>query len=91
VAWVIGRRLSQGRSPLKGGDFEHLPQRLTRLGLSQPRTVMLLYLFCGLFAWLGLAWHSPVSTVAKLVVVLAMAATVLALLVIVTWLSRRRD
>ncbi len=90
VAWVIGRRLSRGRSPLKGGDFEHLPQRLTRLGLSQPRTVLLLYFFCGLFAWLGLAWHSPVATVAKLVVIAAMAVAVLALLLIVTWLSQRR-
>jgi UDP-GlcNAc:undecaprenyl-phosphate/decaprenyl-phosphate GlcNAc-1-phosphate transferase len=91
VAWVIGRRLSRGRSPLKGGDSEHLPQRLTRLGLSQTRTVLLLYAFCGLFAWLGLAWHSPVSTVAKLLVMVAMALAVVALLGVVTWLSRRRD
>jgi UDP-GlcNAc:undecaprenyl-phosphate GlcNAc-1-phosphate transferase len=91
VAWVIGRRLSRGQSPLKGGDFEHLPQRLTRLGLSQTRTVLLLYAFCGLFAWLGLAWHSPVSTIAQLVVMVGMAVAVLALLVIVTVLSQRRD
>ena len=90
VAWVIFRRLSRGRSPLKGGDFEHLPQRLARLGLSQPRIVLLLYGFCGLFAWLGLALHSPVPTVAKLVVLLSMALAVLALLTVVTWLSRKR-
>ena len=90
VAWVIARRLSRGRSPLKGGDQEHLPQRLVQLGLSQPQVVLLLYGFCGLFAWLGLALHSPVSTAAKLWVVVGMALAVLALLGSVTWLSRRR-
>jgi UDP-GlcNAc:undecaprenyl-phosphate/decaprenyl-phosphate GlcNAc-1-phosphate transferase len=88
VAWVIVRRLSRRRSPLKGGDQEHLPQRLVRLGLSQPRIVLLLYGFCGLFAWLGLALHSSVSTGAKLAVVLGMALAVVALLGTVTWLSR---
>ena len=88
VVWVILRRLAGGRSPLKGGDSEHLPQRLVRLGLSQPRTVLLLYGFCGLFAWLGLALHSPVPTGAKLVVVLTMALAVLILLGSVTWLAR---
>jgi UDP-GlcNAc:undecaprenyl-phosphate GlcNAc-1-phosphate transferase len=91
VAWVIMRRLARGRSPLKGGDSEHLPQRLARLGLSQPRIVLLLYAFCGLFAWLGLALHSPVPTVAKLVVLLGMVLAVLMLLLGVTWLSRHLD
>ncbi len=90
VAWVIARRLSRGRSPLRGGDREHLPQRLVQLGLSQPQVVLLLYGFCGLFAWLGLALHSPVATGAKLVVLSAMALAVLFLLGTVTWLSRRR-
>ena len=90
VAWVIVRRLAQGRSPLKGGDGEHLPQRLARLGLAHPVIVLLLYAFCGLFACIGLALHSPVSTGAKLVVAVAMALAVLLLLSTVTWLSRAR-
>jgi len=90
VAWVIVRRLSQGRSPLKGGDGEHLPQRLARLGLAHPVIVLLLYGFCGLFACLGLALHSPVSTAAKLVVAAAMVVAVLLLLSAVSWLSRAR-
>jgi UDP-GlcNAc:undecaprenyl-phosphate GlcNAc-1-phosphate transferase len=89
VAWVIVRRLSQGRSPLKGGDGEHLPQRLAALGVRQPFIVLLLYGFCGLFAWLGLALHSPVPTGAKLAVLLGMVLAVGTLLVTVTWLRRR--
>jgi len=89
VAWVICRRLSHGRSPLMGGDGEHLPQRLAALGVAQPRIVLLLYGFCGLFAWLGLALHSPVPTVAKLAVLLGMVLAVAALLATVTWLGRR--
>ncbi len=89
VAWVIMRRLSQGRSPLKGGDGEHLPQRLAALGVRQPLIVLLLYGFCGLFAWLGLALHSPVPTGAKLAVLLGMVLAVGILLATVTWLGRR--
>jgi UDP-N-acetylmuramyl pentapeptide phosphotransferase/UDP-N-acetylglucosamine-1-phosphate transferase len=90
VAWVIMRRLARGRSPLRGGDQEHLPQRLVKLGLTQPRVVVLLYSFCGLFAGLGLALHSPVSTGAKLALLLGMTLAVFALLGTVTWLSRDR-
>jgi UDP-GlcNAc:undecaprenyl-phosphate/decaprenyl-phosphate GlcNAc-1-phosphate transferase len=89
VAWVIMRRLARGRSPLKGGDGEHLPQRLAALGVSQPRIVLLLYGFCGLFAWMGLALHSTVPTGAKLVVLLGMVLAVGALLLAVTWLGQR--
>ncbi len=88
VVWVIFRRLAQGRSPLKGGDFEHLPQRLARLGLPQPCIVLLLYGFCALFAGLALALHSPVATAAKLVVLVAMGVAVLALLLGVSWAQR---
>jgi UDP-GlcNAc:undecaprenyl-phosphate GlcNAc-1-phosphate transferase len=89
VAWVILRRLARGRSPLEGGDGEHLPQRLAALGLSQPRVVLLLYGFCGLFAWMGLALHSPVPTGAKLAVLLGMVLAVGTLLLAVTWLGQR--
>lgn len=90
VAWVIAHRLSGGRSPLKGGDAAHLPQRLAQLGVSQPRIVLLLYLFCGLFAALGLALHSPVAGLAKLLALVLMALAVLLLLGAVTWASRAR-
>ena len=36
VAWVILRRLARGRSPLEGGDGEHLPQRLAHSGSPSP-------------------------------------------------------
>ncbi len=49
VAWVIVRRLASGRSPMKGGDQRHLPQRLLLAGMSTRQIVLSFYLLCALF------------------------------------------
>ena len=49
VAWVIVRRLAAGRSPMRGGDQLHLPQRLHLAGLSQRQIVLIFYLLCAVF------------------------------------------
>lgn len=91
TAWVIGRRLARGQSPLRGGDQEHLPHRLHALGLSHLQTVLLLYAFVAVFGGLALGLHSPASGpgVEKLFLVGGMVAAMGAVLGLVTWLSRR--
>ena len=92
TAWVIGRRLWKRRSPFKGGDGEHLPHRIHALGLSQVRTVLVLYLICAAFGWLSLTLHSPAEgpTVAKVYLLLGMVAVMALVLSTVTVLSIRR-
>jgi UDP-GlcNAc:undecaprenyl-phosphate GlcNAc-1-phosphate transferase len=48
---VVLLRLSQGKSPMVG-DLQHVSHRIARLGLSKPRTVLVL---CGFAAATGLA------------------------------------
>jgi UDP-GlcNAc:undecaprenyl-phosphate GlcNAc-1-phosphate transferase len=92
TAWVIGRRLLRGRSPFHGGDQEHLPHRLHALGLSHLQTVLLLYAFTAVFGGLALGLHSPAAgpRLEKLVLVVGMAAAMVGMLGLVTWLSMRR-
>lgn len=92
TAWVILRRLSQGRSPFYGGDREHLPHRLHALGLSHLQTVLLLYAFVAVFGGLALRLHSPASgpSLEKLLLVAGMVAAALLVLGLVTWLSLRK-
>ena len=65
VAWVAYRRLAQRRSPLRGGDAEHLPHRLRLLGMSDRAIVLALYLVCALVGVAVLATHSLMPTVEK--------------------------
>ncbi|MCC6179635.1 MAG: undecaprenyl/decaprenyl-phosphate alpha-N-acetylglucosaminyl 1-phosphate transferase [Chloroflexi bacterium] len=96
TAWVIGRRVLARRSPFHGGDGGHLPQRIHALGLSQVRTVLLLYLICALFGFLTLSLHSPVAgpylvpTMAKLWLMIGVVAVMAAVLVTVSVLSVRQ-
>jgi UDP-GlcNAc:undecaprenyl-phosphate GlcNAc-1-phosphate transferase len=92
TAWVIGRRLSRGRSPFRGGDQEHLPHRLHALGLSQPQAVLMLYAFVVIFGGLALGLHSPAAgpPFEKLLLLVGMVASVAAVLGLVTWLGVRR-
>ena len=79
VGWVIVRRLSSGRSPMRGGDQAHLPQRLHRAGLSQRQIVLAFYLLCAMFG-LAAVRFTPVQKVyAFLAVAVVMAAVLLAL------------
>ncbi len=71
VAWVMSRRLLQGRSPLRGGDSEHLPHRLRQLGLPPPAVALSM---CSASALVGVAvllTHAPLPTVGKLYLALA--------------------
>ena len=97
TAWVIGRRALAGRSPFKGGDGEHLAQRIHALGLSQLQTVLILYLICGVFGILTLSLHAPVEgpyltpPVAKLWLMLGMVSVMAIVLATVTYLTVRQQ
>jgi UDP-GlcNAc:undecaprenyl-phosphate GlcNAc-1-phosphate transferase len=65
VAWVAYRRWAQGRSPFRGGDAEHLPHRLRRLGMSDRAIVLSLYAVCGLIGAAVLGMHSVLPTLEK--------------------------
>lgn len=65
VAWVIYRRIAQGRSPFRGGDSEHLAHRLRMLGLSDRRIVLAVYAVCGGIGAAVLAMHSAIPTTGK--------------------------
>lgn len=76
VAWVITRRLAAGRSPMKGGDQAHLPQRLHLAGLSQRQIVLSFYLLCAVFG-LAAARFGPVEKLYAFVAVAVVMATIL--------------
>ncbi|MDO8670466.1 MAG: MraY family glycosyltransferase [Dehalococcoidia bacterium] len=82
VAMVIIFRLSQGRSPFKGGDSAHLPHRLLKLGLSQREVAGLIYALCLAFGLLALVFTGA----GKLI---GFAALGLAMLVIMWVVSLR--
>jgi UDP-GlcNAc:undecaprenyl-phosphate GlcNAc-1-phosphate transferase len=91
TAWVIGRRVMRGQSPFKGGDMEHLPQRIHALGLSQRNTVLVLYVISGVFGLLSLTLHSPAEGPGpeKALLILGIVAVMAAVLGTVTLLSIR--
>lgn len=82
VAWIIVNRVRQRHLPVYG-DRSHLHHRLFDLGLTQPRVVMMYY---GVAIFFGLLAVALPSAQTKFV---ALAATVLAVLVILYRLSRR--
>jgi UDP-GlcNAc:undecaprenyl-phosphate/decaprenyl-phosphate GlcNAc-1-phosphate transferase len=90
VAWVAYRRVMQGRSPLRGGDAEHLPHRLRLLGMSDRAIVVALYLICGLIGVAVLATHSVLPTAEKAYLAGAVVAGVSATLVFVARLTARQ-
>jgi len=91
VAWVAYRRAAQGRSPLRGGDAEHLPHRLRLLGMSDRAIVLVLYLVCGLIGVAVLGTHSLIPTVEKAYLAGAVVVGVLAALIIVARLTAERE
>lgn len=86
VAWVITRRLTAGRSPLKGGDRLHLPQRLYAAGLSQRQIVLAFYVLCATFG-LAAARFSPIG---KLFAFVALAIVMAAILFALARSRRKR-
>lgn len=91
VAWVIYRRAAQRRSPLRGGDAEHLPHRLRILGMSDRAIVLSLYAICGLVGVAVLGTHSLMPTVEKAYLAGAVVAGVLAALVVVARRTAERE
>ncbi len=67
VAWLILRRLAQGRSPMWGAR-EHLHHRLLDAGLSQPVIVLLYYAFTVLLGGLALVLAAPLYKLATILV-----------------------
>ncbi len=87
VAWVAYRRVSQGRSPVKGGDDEHLPHRLRMLGMGDRSIVLSVYGVCGAIGTAVLLMHSVLPTIEKAYLVAVVVATVLSALAIVARVS----
>jgi UDP-GlcNAc:undecaprenyl-phosphate/decaprenyl-phosphate GlcNAc-1-phosphate transferase len=73
VAWVIVRRVSAGRMPMRGGDRQHLPQRLHAAGLSQRQIVLGFYVLCAAFgiAAIGLTSEQKLLAFGALAAVMA--------------------
>jgi UDP-GlcNAc:undecaprenyl-phosphate GlcNAc-1-phosphate transferase len=84
VAWQIFDRLRRRRSPTQG-DRGHLHFRLLDMGMSQ-RTIVLFYWgFCALFGVLTLTISS------RLYKLLALVGIGVGVLVVLAWLSRKRE
>lgn len=74
VAWVILRRLREGRSPFRGADRKHLHFRLLDVGLSQRQAVLTLYALTAAFGAMTLFFHGwqKVAALGALVFVMAL-------------------
>jgi UDP-GlcNAc:undecaprenyl-phosphate GlcNAc-1-phosphate transferase len=81
---VVVTRLREGRSPAQAGK-DHTSHRVMSLGLSQRRTIFVMYAFCGVFGFLGLvvaladppiAWAVGISSLVILAVWLVFMAYV---------------
>jgi UDP-GlcNAc:undecaprenyl-phosphate GlcNAc-1-phosphate transferase len=90
VAWVAYRRVAQGRSPLRGGDAEHLPHRLRLLGMGDRAIVFALYVICALIGVAVLATHSVLPTMEKAYLATAVVVGVIGALVLVARLTSRQ-
>lgn len=78
VAWVAYRRLTQGRSPLHGGDAEHLPHRLHRLGISDRAIVLGHYGVSSVIGAAVLLMHSAQPRMEKALLLAAVVSLILA-------------
>jgi UDP-GlcNAc:undecaprenyl-phosphate/decaprenyl-phosphate GlcNAc-1-phosphate transferase len=85
VAWVIIRRLASGRSPMKGGDQRHLPQRLLLAGMSTRQIVLSFYLLCAVF---GVA-AARLNSMQKVYAFVAVAAVMAVIMVILARPGRK--
>ncbi|MHB0870326.1 MAG: glycosyltransferase family 4 protein [Chloroflexota bacterium] len=79
VAWVIVRRVAAGRSPMKGGDQAHLPQRLHLAGFSQRQIVLGFYLLCAAFGIAAARFSPDQKVYAFLAVAVVMGVILVAL------------
>lgn len=58
VAWIIIRRLKEGKNPFKFGDRKHLHHRLLDLGIGPKKTVLIFYAFSTFFGLAALFLQS---------------------------------
>jgi UDP-GlcNAc:undecaprenyl-phosphate/decaprenyl-phosphate GlcNAc-1-phosphate transferase len=83
VAWVAYRRAVKGRSPVRGGDDEHLPHRLRMLGMGDRSIVLTVYSVCAVIGAAVLLTHSALPTIEKAYLVAVVVVSVLLALAIV--------
>jgi UDP-GlcNAc:undecaprenyl-phosphate/decaprenyl-phosphate GlcNAc-1-phosphate transferase len=79
VVWLIVRRVSAGRMPMRGGDRQHLPQRLHAAGLSQRQIVLGFYALCAAFGIAAISLSSEQKLLAFGALAVVMAAILFAL------------
>lgn len=80
VAWVIFRRVREGKNPFKFADRKHLHHRLLSLGIGQKKTVLVYYLFASGFGLCALFLQS----IGK---VFALGALLLSMMLIVVFFN----
>ncbi|MBI3291045.1 undecaprenyl/decaprenyl-phosphate alpha-N-acetylglucosaminyl 1-phosphate transferase [Candidatus Falkowbacteria bacterium] len=81
VAWVILRRIWQGRSPATG-DNQHLHFRLLNIGLSHRQAVILLYFLTGAFGITSLFLKSKGKIIALAILTIVMVVMAIGLVYI---------
>jgi len=64
VAWIIVRRLWQGKNPFKFADRQHLHHRFLDMGLSQRQTVFVYYILAAVFGSAALYLQSQEKVIA---------------------------
>lgn len=85
VLWTIVRRLASGKNPFRSADRKHLHHRLYDLGLGQRKTVLIFYAFSAIFGLSALFLQSR----GKLVALIILVITMLALIIGFGWLDRK--
>lgn len=86
AAWVIVKRLWFRSSPFVG-DKRHLHFRLLDIGLSQRQSVVILYLFAAAFGGIAVFLQSY----GKLIALLALSGLMVAIILVVALLYRRKN
>jgi UDP-GlcNAc:undecaprenyl-phosphate/decaprenyl-phosphate GlcNAc-1-phosphate transferase len=69
--WVILRRISRKKSPMKG-DLGHLHHRFLVAGFSKRQTLLTIYLFCALFGMIAVFVNSSTKLIAVFGLLVAM-------------------
>lgn len=73
--FVILRRVSQKKSPLKG-DFSHFHHRLLHIGISPKKALLVNYFFCALFAVIALSLKSSFTKFIAFATIVAIAVAI---------------
>lgn len=87
VFWTVVRRTLKGKNPFIFADREHLHHRLLRLGLSQPKTVLIFYALAFLFGTSGLF----LQTFGKILAVFILIMIMLVFVISFTYLDNRKN